>query len=70
MVHTHGEIPDEIRFKPDMPLFANTRGLYRIFGGDVFHQFGLESERGCYAILSVHVDCVHSLISSQSSCYL
>ncbi len=48
MVHSYGEIPDEIRFKPYMPLFANTWGLYQTFGWEVFHQFNVDSERGCY----------------------
>ncbi len=47
-IHTFGEIPDEIRFKPYMPLFPNTWGLYRKFGWDEFHQFNISAEEGCY----------------------
>ncbi|MHA1652338.1 MAG: hypothetical protein ACTSYB_19305 [Candidatus Helarchaeota archaeon] len=48
MVHTYGEIPDNVRFKPYMPLFPNTWKLYQTFGWDEFHQFNLDSEEGCY----------------------
>ncbi|NVM30838.1 MAG: hypothetical protein HWN65_18505 [Candidatus Helarchaeota archaeon] len=48
MVHTYGEIPDEVRFKPYMPLFANTWGIYQTFGWETFHQFNIDSEAGCY----------------------
>ncbi len=48
MVHTYGEIPEDVRFKPYMPLFPNTWGLFQTFGWADFHQFNIDSELGCY----------------------
>ncbi|HUX98936.1 MAG TPA: hypothetical protein VMV49_05245 [Candidatus Deferrimicrobium sp.] len=48
MVHTIGEIPEDIRFKPYMPLFANTWNIFQTFGWEPFHQFNIDSENGCY----------------------
>ncbi|MHA1356726.1 MAG: hypothetical protein ACTSRC_01290 [Candidatus Helarchaeota archaeon] len=44
----NGEIPEDVRFKPYMPLFPNTWGIFQTFGWDKFHQFNIDSEAGCY----------------------
>ncbi|MDD1776693.1 MAG: hypothetical protein LUQ65_00885 [Candidatus Helarchaeota archaeon] len=53
MTHTYGEIPDDIRFKPYMPLFPNTWKLYDKLGWQEFHQFNIDSEGGCYDFFEV-----------------
>ncbi|NVM54900.1 MAG: hypothetical protein HWN66_14445 [Candidatus Helarchaeota archaeon] len=48
MVYSYGEIPEDVRFKPYMPLYNNTWRIYQTFGWEVFHQFNLDSQKGCY----------------------
>ena len=48
MGNTYGEIPDDIRYKPYMPLFPNTWAIYQTFGLEKFRQFNIDSEAGCY----------------------
>jgi len=46
--NTLGDIPDDIRFKPYMPLSPNTWAIFKEFGWDLFYEFNLNSEKGCY----------------------
>lgn len=48
MVYKYGDIPDDVRFKPYMPLYPNTWGIYQTFGWEEFHNFNVSSEEGCF----------------------
>ncbi|MHA1403852.1 MAG: hypothetical protein ACTSSI_08825 [Candidatus Helarchaeota archaeon] len=47
--HSFGEIPDNIRFKPYMPLYPNAWKIFQTFGMERFHDFCLNSRDGCYS---------------------
>lgn len=48
MVYKFGDIPEDVRFKPYMPLYPNTWKIYQEFGWEEFHKFNIASEEGCF----------------------